>query len=204
MIYQETENALIRIQLTGTNNSDEMVSKQRVHFRDIVFGHMATAAVRCCFRADRRGTGRSSGYIFMPGVLSQAMATQTLLIIEAGVPNQRLMRVVTSNACQSNILRCQPAAALLQAIRLKADTAGPERTCMQNDIRRGFMTGPAEIDGACWREMGRVQNGLARLVYLTSLDGTYMVDSWPMAGFAMDSRYGICARSVSEIDSLVR
>jgi len=186
------EVCLIRVDLTAMNDSYQMVRKLRVHFWDFIFGHMATGAVRCCFRAGCRGPGRSAGCGFMYYVPAQGVTTQTLLIIESGIPNQRLMRVVTCSAGKSSVLCLLPAATLLQAIRLEADAVGTVRRFIQNDIHRGSMTGPTEIDRACWREMDRVQNCFARFIHLTGRDCIDVVAARPMTGFAMDSGYGIC------------
>ena len=119
------------------------------------------------------------------------MTTQTLLIIEAGIANQRLVRIVARGAGKPRIFRPLPTAALLQAIRLKTNAAETTRTWIQHDIHQCPVAGSTEINRARRREMGWIENGPSRFVCQMTVGGVNVVNARSMAGLTMDSRDGL-------------
>jgi hypothetical protein len=105
---------LARVESTRTDHAYIVVRERSVHFRQFILRHMAGDAIAGRYLADRLGHVRS------PRLRAEAMARQALGVIGARFVNKRLMRVVTGHAGNPPVARCSPAAALLEAIRLKA------------------------------------------------------------------------------------
>ena len=109
-----------------------------MHLRDIGLGHMATRAVRCCFRADFCSGGPCvAGRIVL---CISAMAAQALLIVKVRIPDQRSMRVVALRTGEPRIFCGLPTTALLQTIRLKPDGHGAGLELSHDNIHHGAMT----------------------------------------------------------------
>ena len=120
------------------------------------------------------------------------MTAQTLLIVKVRIPHHRRMRVMALRTGKPRILGGLPTTALLQTIGLKADGKGAGLGLIQDDIHRGSMTGSAKIDRACWRERGRVKDGLASLHLLAGYGRLHMIHPWTMAGLAMHTGNSVC------------
>lgn len=128
----------------------------------------------------------------MPCIFSQTMTAQTLLIVKVRIPHQRRMRVMALRTGKSRIFGGLPTTALLQTIGLKADGIGAGLGLMQDDIHHGSMTCSAKIDRACWRERGRIKNGLASLLGLAGKHRIHMIQPWTMASLAMHTGNSVC------------
>jgi len=128
----------------------------------------------------------------MPCIFSRAMTAQTLLIVKVRVPHHRRMRVMALRTGKSRIFGGLPTTALLQTIGLKADGIGAGLGLIHDDIHRGPMTCSAKIDSACWRERGRIKDGLASLPGLARKDRIHMIHPWTMASLAMHTGNSVC------------
>ncbi len=146
---------------------------------------MATRAIRCRFRADFWGGGPGATGNVVLCIFSQAMTAQALLIVKVRIPHHRRMRVMALRTGKPRIFGGLPTTALLQTIRLKADSIGAGLGLIQDDIHHGSMTCSAKIDRACRRERGRIKDGLASLHGLAGHDRLHMIQPWTMASLAM-------------------
>ena len=153
---------------------------------------MATRAIRRCSRADFWSGGHGAIRTLTLCIFSQAMTAQTLLIVKLRIPHHRRMRVMALRAGKPRIFGGLPTTALLQTIGLKADRIGAGLGLIQDDIHRGSMTCSAKIDRACWRERGRVKNGLASLHGLPCRGRLHMIQPWTMASLAMHAGNSVC------------
>ena len=163
-----------------------------MHLRDIGLGHMAARAIRCCSRANFWCGGPCATGSVMLRILSQTMTAQTLLIVRVRIPHQRRMRVMALCTGKPRIFGALPTTAFLETIGLKADRIGAGLGLMQDDVHRGSMTCSAKIDRTCWRERGRIKDGIASLLVLAGHGRIHMIQPWTMASLAMHTGNSVC------------
>ena len=112
---------LKRVWVAGANDPDVMIREAAVELRILVLGHVTLDAV---FGAHPAG-GRFAGLGTMrtvDGCISGCgrMTGKTLCIIKAGIPHERLMRIMTGYASDSWVGPA-PASTFRQPVGLESD-----------------------------------------------------------------------------------
>ena len=118
------------------------------------------------------------------------MTAETLLIVKVRISHHRQMRVMALCTGKPRIFGVLPTTAFLQTIGLKADRIGAGLGLMQDDVHRGSMTCTAKIDRTCWRERGRIKDGMAGPLFLAGHGRAYMIQPWTMASLALHTGNG--------------
>jgi len=86
------------------------------------------------------------------------MAREAFGVICGWFLNERLMRIVARQAGKPRIAIGPPTAALLKAIRLKADEPGTGLACPLHDVRPCDVTSPAKVDRIGGGQIGRIHD----------------------------------------------
>ena len=142
-----------------------MIREFRMHSRDIGLRHVAASAVR-----GRHRTNSKSRIVCLQLTSSRRMARQTSLVVKARVVNQRLVRIVTSDAGQASISPRSPAPAFLQTIWLEADINRPVGLGRLNHIDRGPVAGSTKVHRFDWTQIRWIENGLYCIVALIGVN----------------------------------
>ena len=95
-----------------------MVGEQSVRLRQLILGHVAGDAIADCHFT------HGPGFVWPGRLQTECVTREAFGVICGWFLNERLMRIVASDAGKPGVAVGAPTAALLKAIRLKADQPG--------------------------------------------------------------------------------
>src|SRR5262249_23480678 len=135
------------------HDSNPVIGELKVHAGDLNLGHVTARAFLLADAA--RQSGFDSRFC---GIGTRPMTFNTPGIVVAGVPIERLVRIVTRNARNSSI-RFVVTAAVENPVRLKSYVVYPKLPRHTHHLFKAAMTSPAELlRELIWIELARVQN----------------------------------------------
>ena len=126
--------------IADTSNSYEVIRKLRMHFWEDVLRHVTVSAISNFFRTDQWPAGGPAANNSAPALRSEVVTTQTFLVIETSIFDQRFVGIVTSRTGKLFAQCLLPTAALLQPVWLKANATETYRASVEKDIHRAPMT----------------------------------------------------------------